>query len=60
MTIEQRIAEIDEILQSGIKKDEQDRHTLEFDHESLRKERAELRRKLNQRPPVLGINMGGF
>lgn len=59
-----RIAEIQDILRSGVVEDENDGSRVKFDHDSLRKELRSLQQQdpasAARRPVVAGINLGGF
>lgn len=55
-----RLAEIQEILRSGVVEDEADGQRTKYDHDSLRKEESKLLRKSGLRPVASSINLGGF
>lgn len=57
-----RLAAIDEILQSGVTSTTVDGETTSFDHDTLREERTRLQEQLGQkskRHRVFNFNMGG-
>lgn len=57
-----RIAELREILRSGVVEDEVDGQRVKYDHDSIRRELRELEREDNpgKRPVCASVNLGGF
>lgn len=60
--LRERIEAIDAILQTGVKSNSVDGESTSFDHDSLRRERTQLREQLGytrKRNRVFNLNMNG-
>lgn len=60
--LRQRLNDIEAILQSGLTQSTVDGETQQFDHDTLRRERQQIRERLGEcqrRHRVFNFNMGG-